>query len=275
MSLLEMQRVFCRVLTDDAAREAYLAGPSAFLGPFDLTPRERAALERMNVSRLQMYSRMLINGRIQLALKALPHAKTFLPADFYPRYGPRYAREHPPDVDHGSSPMLRELRRLAGFIEGLVAEGALTHPQLLDALHYDATLFTLGNDLSTYAAVRAFEVRVRARGTAGLLEARLTRSPGVIVQTFTQGLIGHDGAPAPGATPEPKTVVILFQKRSGTVRTNVHLINAPTERFLERCDGTHTLLAVAETLCGGSPVALDRCIALGRQLAAREVIGPL
>src|SRR4030095_11729754 len=165
---------------------------------------------------------MLVNSRLQLAFKALPHAKAFLPGDFYGRYSLRYAREHPPDVDLTTSPMLREVTRLVAFIERLVSEGELTDPQLIDALHYDATLFHLSNDVSVYTDVAAFESRVRARDGGPLLHDRLTQSPRVVVHAFTHGVIRTDGAPLAAGARAAGPVVILFHRRTSSVRTHVH-----------------------------------------------------
>jgi hypothetical protein len=280
MSLLEMQRVFCRILTDDTARLAYLANPSTFLEEFNLEERERAALAGVDVSRLKAYSSMLVNSRIDLALKALPHAKTFLPADFMQRYGPRYAREHPPAVDRTVSPMLREVRRLYTFIERLARDGAFTHERLLDALEYDMTLFSLSNDPAVYARVFAFErcVRANSGGDTALVEQRVARAPGVVLRTFTHGLIGEGAepeAPTSAAAAPPAPVQILFHKRSDNPKTTVHQINAATRRFLDLCDGQLTLHQIAQTLSGGHTPTLDKCVGLGRSLASRLIIGAL
>lgn len=275
MSILEMQRAFVNLLTDDEARETYSADPTAFLSRYDLDRRESAALTQVDAVRLRIYARMLVSSRVQLGLKAFPHVEGLLPPDFIQRYGPRYGREHPRTVEQDAGPLAREARRLVAFIERLVAEGELSHPALLDMLHYDAIRYSLANDPSTQAAIAEFEQRASAANDRDALQrGRVLRSPGVVVRAFDHELIANpDSSPAAALVPAPAPVLMLFQKSSGTRRVSIYRVNTLTQHFLELCDGRHTMADVARQLPHAQRITVDECVRLGVTLAARRVIG--
>jgi hypothetical protein len=273
MSLREMQRAFCTVLTDDVAREAYLADPAAYLASYDLDGRESRALTGVDVSRLRIYARMLVASRMELALKAFPNARTLLPADFIDRYGPRFSREFPRLVEHETGPLSREFKRLAQFFERLADEGELAG-NFLDVMRHDALRYSLANDPALPDAIADFDRRALPPARDALLHGRLLRAPGVIVQAFTHAVTDMprdraDAAAAPATTP----ALLLFHRQSASRRLRVFRINALTGRFLDLCDGRHTIHDAARLLTEPQRGNPGDCIQLGMTLASQRVIG--
>jgi hypothetical protein len=270
MSLREMQRAFCNVLTDAAAQEAYLADPDAYLASYDLDGRERRALTGVDVSRLKIYSRMLVGTRLELGLKAFPNARTLLATDFIVRFGARYSREFPRTVGHETGPLSREFRFLEQFFERLASQGELPGSEkFLDVMRYDALKYNLANDPVLTEAIADFERRALPPTRETLLTGHVERAPGVAVQAFTHAVIDtpQDRANA-SAPPATAPAILLFQKQSTSRHVRVFRINALTSRFLDHCNGRHTIAEAARLLA-----AADDCVQLGMALAAKRVIG--
>jgi hypothetical protein len=277
MSILEMQKAFTSVLMDEQAREAYLTDADTFLSSYDLTARERSALAHVSVPRLRAYASMLMYSRLDLGLKALPHARALLPRDFVPRYGARYVREYPRPPGETGGPLLRELKLFAAFLEQLAREGEVFHDAFVDALHYDTTLHVLGDDPAIYAAVVEFERRVQIPGDeAALLHARLERAPGVVVREFMHELIDQGaGAALPLGPRVSSPILVLFHKRGGERAVGIHRINAATRWFLQLCDGRRSVAGIALEMAAERPDAPEACLGLARALASRGVIGAI
>lgn len=276
MSIHEMQRAFVNVLTDAEAQSAYLTDPAAFLATYALDERESRALTGVDLSRLKIYSRMLLQSRLELGLKAFPHAKNLLPPDFMKRYGPRYGKEFPRTVEHDAGPLSREFRRLVPFFERLVAEGEIVAENFLDVMHYDAIRYRLANDPIVYEGIAEFERLALPLESEAILTGPAMRSPGVEVRAFTHPVIGAaaDAAAAPaGKTASP--ALLLFHKRSVSRHVRVFRISASTNQFLRCCDGRRALPEAARlaALSLGGDSTLDNCVQLGLTLVGQGVLG--
>jgi len=270
-----MQRAFCHLLTDNSARESYLADREAYLSRLNLTPVEKTCLSQLDTFRVNAYSRMLINSRVDLALMALPHAKAFLPSDFLAKYGRLYMDRYPPETGTDGAPLLRELRRFVEFLEYLAITGEIGNKQFLDALYYDSTIFILGNDPHLHEKAVAFERSRVSLPIGSSLEAnRLQQSPATEIRTFGSGLIGFDARPAVDGK-SLKDVHVLFQKQPGKATVQVYALSASTKRFLELCDGTLRLREIAARIAGEtiSATQMNSCEKLGRKLLSQGVIG--
>jgi hypothetical protein len=285
MSLRELQRAFCNVLTDANARLEYLADPAGYLAAYELDERETRALRGVDLQRLNIYARMLVGSRLELGLRAFPNARTLLPANFIERYGPRYSREFPRTVEINKGPLTREFTRIVPFFERLAAEGEIAAPHFLDLVHYDAIRYTLANDSGVHQAVAAFERdALPAVGDVAALPGRVHRAPGAIVKAFTHNLTNlsdertESDAAARGSTTvtrESTPSLMLFHKESRSRYVKVFRINALTNAFLERCDGAYSLQDTAWLVAEARRTSLADCVKLAGALATRRVIGIL
>jgi len=270
-----MQRAFCHLLTDNSARESYLADREAYLSRLNLTPVEKTCLSQLDTFRVNAYSRMLINSRVDLALMALPHAKAFLPSDFLAKYGRLYMDRYPPETGTDGAPLLRELRRFVEFLEYLAITGEIGNKQFLDALYYDSTIFILGNDPQLYEKAVAFERnRVETPVGSTLQACRLQKAPAMEIRTFGAGLVGFD--PNLAVNGELlQDMNVLFQKRPGKPTVQVYAVSVSTKQFLELCDGTLRLREIAAKITGEtvSISQMNSCEKLCRKLLSQGVIG--
>jgi hypothetical protein len=271
-----MQRAFCNVLTDADAREAYLANPTAYLSTYDLDSRESRALTSVDSSRLRIYARMLVSARMDLGLKAFPNVRTLLPPDFIGRYGPRYSREFPRTVEHDTGALAREVRRLVQFFERLAEEGELAADGFLDAMHYDAIRYSLANDPVISAAIVEFERRALPPAGETVLKAYVLRAPGAVVREFAHDVLDMSSGRAGVARARETTpILVLFHKQSTSRHVRMFRINALTNRFLESCDGQHTIQEAARLVAETQRSDLGDCVQLGLRLASQRVIGAI
>jgi hypothetical protein len=205
-------------------------------------------------------------SRLELGLKAFPTARTLLPADFIKQYGPRYSRECPRIVEHDVGPLSREFRYLVPFFERLAAEGGLPE-QFLDVMRYDAAKYTLANDPAITEAIAEFERRALPATSNALLNGPVLRAPGVAVHAFTYAVIDTPQDPVQAPS------LLVFHKQSSSRQVRVFRINALTGRFLELCDGQHTIEEAARLVAEANRGNRDDCVKLGLTLASRGVIG--
>ncbi len=277
MSVLEMQRAFCRILTDDNSRKLFLSNRSKFLTDYQLNVNERGALEEIDEECVAVYVELLINSRIDLALKALPHVRAHLPSDFQQIYGLRYVRDYPSILNAEEPPLLREFRQFTEFLNALLEEGEFSGGSFKDALRYDWIIFFLGNDLATHSALTEFDDDfLVGEGVAVSAGSVVIRSPGIVLESFEHGLIGQseEDTSVPEGTEPPPSRHILFLKRRSLSNVSVYRLNSATVRFLQNCDGRRTVAEIANSLAGVGGIApVSKCLEICRSFLRTGVLG--
>lgn len=275
MSVLEMQRAFCRILTDENSRKLFLSNRSRFLTDYQLNSAERRALEEIDEERVIVYANLLINSRIDLALKALPHVRAHLPSDFQQIYGLRYVQDYPSILTTTEPPLLREFRQFTEFLNVLLEEGEFSSGSFKDSLRYDWIIFFLGNDLSTHSALTEFE-RDSLVGERVVVSADsvVICSPGIVLESFEHGLIGRSAEDTAQETEQSPSRHILFVKRRSLSNVSVYRLNFATFRFLQHCDGRRTVAEIANSLVGvGGTAPISKCLGICRSFLRIGVLG--
>jgi len=141
-------------------------------------------------------------------------------------------------------------------------------------MRHDALRYTLANDPVLTEAIADFERRTLPPTSDTLLTGRVLRAPGVVVQAFTHAVIDtpQDRASA-SAAPATAPALLLFHKQSASRQVRVFRINSLTGRFLDQCDGRHTIQEAARLVAAPERGNPDDCVQLGLTLASRRVIG--
>lgn len=285
MSMIEMQRLLSRVLTDADFRQAFVDDPQEACGAYVLTSKEVDSLKAIDRVRMESYALMLRDGRVGLGLKAFPVTSRMLPPDFH-NFAARYVREFPP-VPGAGAPMLLEAMTLYRFIARLVAEGSLDVPYLGDVLEYEKNLFLLGNDLELAELANACAAE-NARPPedfteVGLRHLRPCKGGHVQVGHFRIDIVELlsrlSNGLKPEACPEEETH-ILFLKIPHHAGISVSRLNKVTANLIGLCDGERTTAELLAELASNLGIASDagnaelavRCVGMLKQLVKSNAI---
>lgn len=253
MTLLDMQRVFSRILTDRDFHRAFVAGDESVCAPYDLTERELRSLRGLRWDWVGLHVDLLAHSRLEMALKGLPLTELVLHKQLHGHLD-RFCREFPP-VPEANSQLYVEATRLCRFIRRLTAEGTLTPAWGGEVATYEHTALTLS--ISTDAAessAAAADLNARWSGSTGDLDAVIpVAGPHVRVVTFGFPLLDllsrlDDGEVPEQVAPAERPLTIMFHKLPGVYPTQTAKINAPTAALLDLCDGDRTLRAVLDVL---------------------------
>jgi hypothetical protein len=244
MSLLEMQRVLGKVLTDETLRNAFLSDPNSVFSGYRLTPREAESLSKIDTERLKIYADSLKEGRVGLALTAFPMTR-FLMAKEIKNFVTRYCQEVPP-LPVTSSPMFNEAKLFYGFLTRLAADGEIKAKYVADVLEYEKTLFFIANSVEASSSAAAFAGANREMGDdlGGEMIWDLKPVKGAHAETasFNYDVVELSSHLVKEEMPElgPKRTLLLFSKIPGEVGVRTLKINKATMDLISRCDRTKT-----------------------------------
>ena len=278
MSLLEMQRALCKVLTDSDFLCCFLLDKTAALAEFELSPHEFAAISGINADRLNKYFGLVLANRLELGLRAMPRVRKLLGSDFVERHGLEYARRYPPLPSSGESSIFTEFKNLLSFLEELAESRKVVIPFFSDTLQYDATIFILGNDPSVLKDVEQFELEYRSLLEADIVEECMPlRSPGSVIRTFASDI--SDGSDFQAASSENEVPThVLFHRQARDRAIRLMRVSDATKRALELCDGQTPVYALAHQVAKEFGIDTDancvqRCVNMCLTLSARGILG--
>lgn len=278
MSMIEMQRVLSKVLTDDDFRQAFADDAQEACGAYTLTAKELGSLKAIDKVRMESYSTLLREGRIGFGLKAFPVTARMLQPVFR-RFIPRYVREYPPLPTTGS-PLLFEAMSLYRFIARLIGEGSLDVQHLSDVLEYEKTLYFIGNDPKVAARANACaeensRLPVELAEDVTVRHLKPLKGDHAEVSRFSLNVIELlpllDAGQAPEVSPPEEETYVLFLKTPHQPGVNISRINKATANLINLCDGRHTTAELIEELAGEAGLESDA----GRSEQARRCVGLL
>lgn len=285
MSVLEMQRLLGKVLTNENLRNAFLRDPRGLCETYELTPRERESLSLIDPDRLKIYATSLQEGRVSLALAAFPLTRFVLSGEEGDGLVARYCKEHPP-LPVSASPMFNEAKIFYGFLAKLAAAGEFKSRYLRDVLEYEKNLFFLGNDAEVSRSSGNFAGANRRLlddlTDEAMLNSKPVKGDHAVVASFDYDVVELAAALARQEMPEaePKPTYLLFSKVPNSVGIKTSKINRSTMRLISMCDGTRTTQDILAGLAGGhgaeAEAAVKRlasaCLPILRQLCESSVI---
>jgi hypothetical protein len=264
MTLLDMQRVLSRILTDRAFQDAFIAGadPPA---SYALSAPELRSLRGLRWDRVSLHTSLLAHGRLELALKALPLTTRLLESQLYERLD-RFCAEYPPVPQPGSTLYL-EATRISAFALGLLRAGVLQPGWAADVIVYERTLLTLAlSEEAGASASRTADLNMEhSQAEPGQFPGNHgdfvpVAGPHAEVISFSYPIPDLIAALQAGGMPgnvQQETTRILFHKAP---RAPVHVvrISTGTVALLEACDGSRTVAGVLEELSGRFGSGIDR-----------------
>jgi len=276
MTLLDMQRVFSRLLTDSEFQRAFVAGDDSVYADYALTERELHSLRGLKWDWVGLHSHLLAHNRVELAFKGLPLTAGLIHEQVH-RLLDRFCREHPPTPEPESAVYI-ESNRMARFLARLAAAGELDPVWAAEVAEYERITVVLS--LTAAAADSAAAVaRLNATNTgpaAMLVEAVPVGGPHTHVGTFRYPLVDilpllDSGVLPTDVVPTGQPLRILFHKVAGVHQTQTLKINNATATLLDLCDGQRTVRAIVDHLTGvhgpgveaGVLAVLDRLRSIG------------
>jgi hypothetical protein len=267
MTLLDMQRVVGRILTDRVFREAFVAGGTWDEDDYDLSERELRNIRGLRFDRLSQHADGLEHGRLELGLKPLPLTEKLLHSQLREQLA-RFCREFPP-LPESDSVVLVESSRMARFLQRLGSEGSLDPIWAADLAQYEQTIFrlTVGQDAAR-SALKSQELNKSWSDSNSVLGATPVGGSHVQVLSFCYPIseivaeLRIERVPTLTQLHDPQ--LVLFQRVAGELNVNILRINPATAELVEACDGHRTTRDVIE-LVGGK---------LG-QRAAEQVVGAI
>jgi len=270
MSLLGMQRVISRILTDKQFRTAFTDDPQGVISAYELTPKEIRSVKALDLKAASSYARLLAEGRVGLALNAFPLSRILLLPDIH-RYIDEYCQENPP-TPATLSPMFFESMIFYAFILKVIERGDPVSPYLRDVIEYEKNLFYIANSVEASASASRFAADNQKWGGGLSLEAVGPLKPvkgehAQVVRfrykvTELLPLIERQEVPTVGEDP----MDLLFFKRPLHVGVKTCKINCSTRELLESCDGsrtTNTIIVDLWRTAGATTNAARDCIAAG------------
>ncbi|MCA1568640.1 MAG: Os1348 family NHLP clan protein [Acidobacteria bacterium] len=284
MSVLEMQRLLGKVLTNEDLRNAFLRDPHSVCQTYELTPRERESLSLIDANRFKIYAASLQEGRVSLALVAFPLTKLVLSEEGGPLVA-RYCKENPP-LPVSSSPMFNEAMVFYSFLNKLVATGEMKSKYLRDVLEYEKNLFFIGNDVETSRSSSDF-ARLNREIIDNLtdevmLDSKPIKGAHAEVVSFDYDVIELAALLAKQEMPdlETKHTYLLFSKVPNEVGIKTSKINKSTMRLILMCDGTRKTEAILSELARDNGTEskdvvarlTSACLPILRQLCKSSVI---
>ncbi|MGN9766404.1 hypothetical protein ACTMS2_14715 [Micromonospora sp. SD12] len=255
MSLLDMQRVFSRLLTDPYFQREFFADGADRPPGYDLTERELDSLRRMDRKRLRLHAGNLAHARLGLALKSTPLSALVLHTQL-DRHLVRFCREYPP-IPVAESAVILATTRLCEFAEKLFAEGELRPAYAWDLLRYEKHLLVQGFGVASCASAAEFAHRTTPPGSFG--DHVPITGPHVLVDHFRHDLTALLPRLQSGDVPEhvpplAEPVRILFVKRPLKALVQTCRLNVAMESVWRRCDGVRTVDEIASAYPDPRPV---------------------
>ena len=150
MTLLDLQRVFSRILTEKAFQQSFIAGDAPSPAMYQLTEHELESLRGLRWDRVSQHSEQLAHARLELALKALPLTSMLLHGQLHGQLD-LFCAEYPP-TPQASGHVGTEATRLCEFAGTLIGEGMLRPAWALDLLHFEQILFDLRISMESAAS---------------------------------------------------------------------------------------------------------------------------
>jgi len=276
MTLLDMQRVFSRLLTDDEFQRAFVAGDESACATYDLSEPELHSLRGLTWEWVGLHPHRLAHGRMEMALRGLPLTRRLVQDQLHEHLD-RYRREYPP-VPEAASAVHTEAHRMSQFIGRLVAEGALEPAWVAEVAEYERVMLVLSSTAeATRSAAVVAALNAPADGpTAQRSDVVPVAGPHTHVGSFRYPLadilpLVDSGVLPADVRPAARPLMILFHQGSRTGRTETMKINPATAAVLELCDGERTVREIVHRLVGtfgpgverGALTVLDRLRAAG------------
>jgi hypothetical protein len=255
MSLLDMQRVFSRLLTDPHFQRDFFAEDAGRPSGYDLTERELDSLRRMDRKRLRLHAGNLAHARLGLALKSTPLSAMLLHTQL-DRHLVRFCQEYPP-VPAPESAVILATTRLCDFAENLFAEGELRPAYAWDLLRYEKHLLVQGFGMASCDSAAEFAHREDPEGPIGGLVP--VTGAHVLVDHFQHDLPAllprlQGGEVPEDVVPLPEPVRIMFVKQPMKALVQTCRLNAAMELVWRRCDGIQTVDEIASHYPDPRPV---------------------
>jgi hypothetical protein len=252
MTLLDMQRVLSRILTDKAFQRSFIEGDEPDPAAYRLTGRELSSLRDLRWDRVGRHAELLAHGRLELALKSLPLTRLLLRGQLYEHLD-RFCAEYPPTPE-AASHAWTEGSRLCDFATRLISEEILRPAWAADLVRYERILLALATSAEAAAsAIRTSELN-DAGQEPGWPSAHLVAvtGPHAEVASFGYPLVDlipmlQDGHPPTSVHRLERPLLLLFYKAPrGPVR--IVRINEPTAALINSCDGDQTVAGVTDLL---------------------------
>jgi hypothetical protein len=251
VTLLDMQRVLSRILTDKAFRHCFMLGDEPRPAAYQLTDHELSSLRDLRWERVDLHSDLLAHNRLELALRPLPLTGVLLHEQLHEQLD-RFCAEYPP-VPVATSQLVLCASRLCDFAIGLLGEGVLTPIWAADVIRYERILLTLA---------RTPEAAASADLVAALNETEPGWPPAddLVPVAGPHAVIASFGVPLPdliplldagdipaSVPPLEQPLLLLFHK---VPRGPVQMVkvNAAAAALLEACDGERTVAGVVAEL---------------------------
>jgi hypothetical protein len=250
MTLLDMQRVMSRILTDKKFLSEFMAGAVPDPGTYQLSQRELDSLRGLRWDRVSLHAELLAHGRLELAIKALPLTSLLLHGQLHKQLD-RFCAEYPP-VPRAAGALYTEAGRLCEFSLRLLDEGVLQPVWAADIISYEHTLLTLVLDTGAAAASTLIHQINEVPLPGDITQAVPVAGAHIRILSF--------GCPLPDLLPQldegviPDSVpsldeplLVLFHKIwHGPVE--MIKVNAPVVALIEACDGQRTVADVTALL---------------------------
>lgn len=250
MTLLDMQRAFSRILTDQDFQRAFVAREEDALRTYELSDRELHSLRGLMWDRVATHTRNLAHGRLELALKTIPLTSRLLHGQLH-RFLARFCAEYPP-VPTGAGQASIESARLCEFILHLLDEGSLTPYWAKDIVTFEMTRWSLGDSQEAWDShVRTVALNHGpAPDDLAMLSLVPVHGPHARLAEFRHDvvtLIPHIAAgEVPAAHPLDRPLRILFTKALGVPGAQAIKVNDATAALLSACDGRRTTAGVLD-----------------------------
>ena len=280
MTLLDMQRVFSRILTDKAFQQSFISGDVPSPAMYQLTGRELDTLRGLRWDRVGLQAEFLAHRRLELAFKALPLTGLLLHGQLHDQLD-RFCAEHPP-TPQAASPVSAEAIRLCEFAGKLLAEGTLRPAWAWDLIRYERCVLDL--TVSSESAASAILIaELNADGgwpPADPDDLVPVAGPHAEIAQFSHPLpdlikvLRSGGLPDDVRPLDPPLLILFYKSARGPVQ--VVRINEATAALIEACDGDRTIAGVAEQLSrtfGSGAKARMRVAAAIAQLRDAGVVG--
>lgn len=274
MTLLDMQRVLSRILTDKSFQQAFILGDEPRPATYQLSERELGSLRGLNWDRVGLHSDLLAHSRLELALKALPLTSLLLHQQLHGQLD-RFCADYPP-IPLPASQLYLEATRLCDFAIQLIGEGALRPGWAADVVAYERILLRLVH--SDEAAASGALVAELNKATLPLVpdwppvnpcDVVPVAGPHIMIASFSYPLpdvlpmLDNGEIPA-SVQPLERPLFLLFHKQP-RVPVAIIKVNVPTVTLVDACDGHRTVAAVAARLSRqfGSGTGQQAVAALG------------
>jgi hypothetical protein len=257
MTLLDMQRVLSRILTDKTFQQSFIEGDEPDSATYQLTERELRSLRGLRWDRVGLHTDLLAHGRLELALKGLPLTALLLHEQLHGQLD-RFCAEYPP-VPQPAGHLYLEATRLCDFAVRLFGEGVLRPTWAVDVVSYERTMLTLA--ISAEVAASAATVaelneewswQVLDWPPEDLGDFIPVGGPHVTVVSFSFPLpdllpMLDDGA-VPASVPQLEQPLLLLFGKVSRGPVQMIKVNAAAAALAEACDGERTIAGVVDQL---------------------------